>query len=119
MEGGRTMKRLLAALVVTLLFPASVIGENPRPVVLLYAFARGGVLLRQHMTDRQSPTDPSLGQVDVGTLGGVRVALIGTRVGMTHAARATQRARDLCDPPLIVFSGICGGVSPTNPLGDI
>jgi len=114
-----TMKRLLAVLVVTLLIPASVIAQNPRTVVLLYAFAPEGVLLRQRMTDRQSHTDPSLGQVDVGTLGGVRVALIGTRVGMTHAARATQRAIDLYDPPLIVFSGICGGMSPTNHIGDI
>src|SRR3990170_1120043 len=80
-----TMKRLLAVLVVTLLIPASVIAQNPRTVVLLYAFAPEGVLLRQRMTDRQSHTDPSLGQVDVGTLGGVRVALIGTRVGMSHA----------------------------------
>src|SRR3990170_3537952 len=85
-----TMKRLLAVLVVTLLIPASVIAQNPRTVVLLYAFAPEGVLLRQRMTDRQS-----------------------------HTARATQRAIDLYAPPLIVFSGICGGMSPTNHIGDI
>src|SRR4030067_1123740 len=103
-----TMKRLLAVLVVTLLIPASVIAQSPRTVVLLYAFAPEGVLLRQRMTDRQSHTDPSLGQVDVGTLGGVRVALIGTRVGMTPAAAATQRAIDLYAPPPLGFSGTCG-----------
>src|SRR3972149_3092945 len=54
-----------------------------------------------------------------GARGGGRVALIATRVGMPHAARATQRAIDLYVPPPIVFSGICGGMSPTNHIGDI
>jgi len=111
------MKRWLALLILIAAMPVS--AESARPVVVLYAFAPEGTLLRQKMAGRLSHVDPGLGQVDEGTLAGVRVALIGTGVGMTHAARATQRAIDLYDPPLIVFSGICGGMNPDNHIGDI
>lgn len=115
------MKRFFvaAALAAVLLIPAAGGAQQSRTVVVLYAFAPEGALLRQRMGDRQSFTDPALGQVDVGRLAGVQVALIGTRVGMTHAARATQRAIDLYNPPMIVFSGICGGMNPENHIGDI
>ncbi len=117
------MKRWLALLILLAAIPMSVAiplsAQVDRTVVVLYAFAPEGILLRQKMTGRQNHIDPSLGPVDEGTLGNIRVALIGTGVGMTHAARATQRAIDLYDPPLIVFSGICGGINPNNHIGDI
>ncbi len=117
------MKRWLALVILFVAIPVSAVipvsAQLDRTVVVLYAFAPEGILLRQKMIGRQSRVDASLGSVDEGTLGNIRVALIGTGVGMTHAARATQRAIDLYDPPLIVFSGICGGVNPDNHIGDI
>ncbi|MGH2453284.1 MAG: 5'-methylthioadenosine/S-adenosylhomocysteine nucleosidase [bacterium] len=109
---------VLTALV--LLYPQVSIQSQSEPpsVAVLYAFAPEGTLLRKQMT-QVVESDDIMGTVTEGTLNGVRIVLVPSGIGMTNAALATQRVIDRYHPRWMIFSGIAGGIEPTNQIGDI
>ncbi len=115
----RVFLAVLASLV--LLYPlVSIQSQTAQPPTgaILYAFAPEGTLLRKQMT-QVVESDDIVGTLAEGTLNGVRVILLPSGVGMTNAALATQRVIDRYHPRWIIFSGIAGGIEPTNQIGDI
>lgn len=115
-------KMLVAVFPVLVLLAAaapiqSQISEQPK-VVIMYAFAPEGSLLKKGMA-HPVEIDDIMGAVVEGTLNGVRVALVPSGIGMTNAALATQRVLDRYHPRWMIFSGIAGGIEPTNEIGDI
>lgn len=115
-------KMLVAVFPVLVLLAAaapiqSQISEQPK-VVIMYAFAPEGSLLKKGMA-QPVEIDDIMGAVVEGTLNGVRVALVPSGIGMTNAALATQRVIDRYHPRWMIFSGIAGGIEPTNEIGDI
>lgn len=95
----------------------SQIEQQPK-VVIMYAFAPEGTLLRRQMSQAVQ-IDDVMGAVVEGTINNVRVALVPSGIGMTNAALATQRVIDRYQPRWMIFSGIAGGIEPTNQIGDI
>jgi adenosylhomocysteine nucleosidase len=91
--------------------------QNLRPIVVLYAYAPEGALLREWAQIR---TDTSFaGRRLVSGWLELPVVIVASGVGMSNAAAVTQHVIDKYDPTAIILTGIAGAVAPGHNLGDI
>jgi len=86
--------------------------------LVLYAFSNEGQLLHSRMTATQDITWAGR-QISVGYLEGVPVVLAGSGIGTTNAAISLQYILDHYPVCGVLFTGICGGISERNKIGDI
>jgi adenosylhomocysteine nucleosidase len=108
---------LLLALVAPPLEAADRLDAVPR-VAVVSAFEPEWTLLKAGLADARSYHANGVEFV-TGTLGGRKVVLFLSGIGMVNAAMSTQLALDRFDVTGIVVSGIAGGVDPTLQIGDV
>lgn len=110
---------LIAIIVFLMMAPSNLVAQQtPIRVVVMYAFAPEGTLLKKQMVQTVD-VDDIMGAITEGTLNNIRIALVPSGIGMTNAGLATQRTIDRYQPRWMIFSGIAGGIEPINQIGDI
>ena len=85
---------------------------------LMYAFDQEGVLLRSKLDLEDSLFIKGM-VFWIGKLKDKEVIMVNSGMGMTNAAMSTQLLIDVFNPKEIIFTGICGGIDPSNHIGDI
>ena len=113
-------KRMTAA-VLFLTLAAGMLSCAGRPQarwLVLYAFDNEGQLLRSRMTEVTDTTWAGR-SIATGSLEGEPLILAESGMGTTNAAVTLQYILDHYPVRGVLFTGICGGISEKNKIGDI
>jgi adenosylhomocysteine nucleosidase len=104
--------------ILILSFALGAIGQETRPLLVLYAFPEEGQAIAARMTTNS--TEHILGRdVHIGVLDGKRIVLAESGMGMTNAAMTTQALISRFQPHGLVFSGIAGAIDSSVHIGDL
>ena len=113
------MRKVLVFLCVACLLFCFCGRTTPHPeVAIIYAFSVEGELLKNQI-DLTKTIEINGREFSLGKLNGVNVAIVNSGIGITNAAMTTQLLIDRFYPEQIIFTGICGGIDPSNKIGDI